>query len=524
MLSQVFAETEVLAQKRQPDKQASAYGGTLIWGVCHKPTIINPILTTVSVSASLEDLIFNRLVRLNSQGEIEADLAESWEISSDGLVYTFYLRKGVKFHDGKECTADDVKFTYDKIIDQKVNSPFRGLFQLVKEFRVVDEYIFQIILDKPCVSFAYKLVREIIPKHLLENADIKDCSFNSHPIGSGPFRFQEWGKDNQIILEYNPDYYEGRPYLDKIIVKTYPDSEALWTALMRGEVDLVMFIERKDYEVLKDDPSFKTFAFPADYYYALVYNLNDSILADKEIREAIACAIDRRSLIERVAFGYGLECSGPFYPQSLGFNPGVRPIGYNPEKAIELLKEAGWSDEDNDGILEKNTEELEIRALVDSRNDLFKRIVMLIRQQLQEVGIKIKVILYDDEGMLADEEFIKKHNPQARLKFLFSGLDPNLAREEWYSKERKRSYKLWTYTNREVNTLFETGEINLDKEKRQKIYQRIHRLIYADQPAGFLYFPFVFHAVSSRFENTDELFNLNMPFYTVKDWQKIEGR
>jgi peptide/nickel transport system substrate-binding protein len=517
MCTPTITQAESIAYAKS--KSDKPYGGILVWGTRNKPSIINPFFTTTSVSMSLMDLLFNRLVRLNSKGEIESDLAESWDISPDGLVYTFHLRKGVRFHDGKECTADDIKFTYDKIMAPEVNSPFRPYFASVQEIKAIDKYTFQIILKKPSVPFIYRLVREIVPKHLLEKTDLKICYFNFRPMGTGPFKFKEWTKDNQIILEYNPDYYEGRPYLDKVIVKVYPDSESLWTGLMRGEVDYATFIERKDYEVIKDDPAFKVFALAWDNYYALLYNLDDSLLSDKRIREAIAYGIDRKALIEKIAYGYGKECTGPFYPGSSVFNPSVMPYEYNPEKAIALLQEAGWKDKDNDGILEKDSEELELKVLVDSKNEVDRRIIMAIRQQLQEMGIKIKVQLYDAEEMLT-QEFLEQNRPQAHLRLSMAMADgaEDIAAEGWYSQESKKVAKLWVYQNEEVDRLFELGEVTQDKKKRQEIYQKIHQLIYDNQPACFLYFPFVFHAVSAKFENVDEFFTLYMPHYTMKDW------
>ncbi len=511
MLTQLPLEAKEIPGSKRP------YGGTLVWGTCHKPTIINPILSTYSISASLVQIIFNGLVRINAKGEIEPDLAESWDIQDGGLIYTFYLRKGVKFHDGKECTAFDVKFTYDKIIDPQVNSPFRESFQSVDKFEVININTFKVILREPCTSFIYRMVRYIIPKHILEGKDLNKADFNFHPIGTGPFKFKEWSGDSQIILEYNPDYYEGRPYLDRIIVKNYLDSRALWTALMRQEVDFALFLEKEDYQVVKDDLTFKTYTIPADYYYAMAYNLDDSILADKKIREAIAYAVDRKSLIERVAGGNGLECRGPFHPECLGFNPEVKAFEYSPGKSKELLAQAGWQDKDMDGILEKNGEELEIKVLVDQRRDVFKRIAMIIRQQLQEIGIKIRVILYDNEDVLINEEFLKQNKPQAHLKSFLSGVDPTQAEEEWNSKFA-RPAKLWSYKNEGVDRLFELGQVVRDKEKRKGIYQKIHQLIYVDQPACFIYYPFMLHALSNKFLDTDEFFTLSMPFYRLKDW------
>ena len=493
------------------------YGGTLVWGICGKPTSINPLFATQGISSALGFLIFNRLVRFNEKGEAEPDLAESWKVSDDGLVYTFYLRKGVRFHDGKECTAEDVKFTFEKFKDPEVNSPFRLFYVIVKEFKAIDPYTFQVILTNPSPSFIYRLNKEIIPAHILANADIKSSSFNFHPIGTGPFKLKEWGRDDQITLEYNPDYYEGRPYLDKIIIKHYPDSRQLWRALMRQEVDLSLFLEKEDYEVVKKDSFFRAYAIAIDYYYAVVYNLKDPVLSDKTVREAIALGVDRKNLIEKVGSGYGLECNGPFYPVSIGFNPEVKGIEYEPDKAIELLHKAGWKDMNQDGVLEKDGKDLEIRMLVDKRSDLYRKITMLMRQDLQQIGIKLTVQLYDDDTKLT-EEFLQKTKVQAQLKMILAGIDPDQVIEEWTSQRSEGIDNLWDYENQEVEKYFALGKITQNKQERIKIYRRLHQIIYNDQPACFLYYPFFFNVVSARVKNTDKFFTLSMPVHTMQGW------
>jgi len=516
-LSQVKAEVEP-AQKDKP------YGGTLVWGTANRPTIINPILTNRSVSASLMELIFNKLVRLNHKGEIEPDLAESWEVSDDGLTYTFYLKKGVRFHDGVECNAEDVKFTYERIVDPKVNSAYRANYQLVEKWEVLDKYTLRIILKKPFAFFLYKLDREIAPKHLLENIDLDNTKFNYHPIGTGPFKFKEWHRDDTIVLVANEDYFEGRPYLDRIVIKTYPDASQLWAALMRGEVDYMEFLEQKDYEIVKTDPTFKTYAIPVDYYFAIAYNLEDKILSDRRVRYAIAYVINRKELIQRVAGGYGKECLGPFYPESEFFYEGIEPFEYNPQRAKVLLSEADWQDIDNDGILEKNGEELGLKILVDERYDIFKKITMLIRQQLQEVGIKVTVILFNNKSQLTSE-FLESKRPQMCLIYGFANrLVPYEAAMDWCSIFKIKAGRLWKYRNRDVDRFFESGQITKDKQKRKKMYKKIHQLIYTDQPACFLYFPVHFHAISSRFEGIDDFFCLNMPYYMIKEWYIKKGK
>jgi peptide/nickel transport system substrate-binding protein len=510
-LSQVKAEVK-------PTQKGKPYGGTLVWGTANRPTIINPILTTHSISMSLQDLIFNKLVRLNAKGEIEPDLVERWNISENGLTYTFYLKKGVRFHDGVECTAEDVIFTFRAIIEPMSKSPFASGLELIESIEQVDKYTLRIKLKKPHCYFIFKLLREIVPEHILKEDNLRSSPFNYHPIGTGPFKFKEWYRDDTIVLVANEDYFEGRPYLDRVIIKTYPDTSQLWAALMRGEVDYMEFMEQKDYEIVKTDPTFKTYAIPVDYYFAIAYNLEDKILSDRKIRYAIAYAINRKELIQRVAGGYGKECLGPLYPESEFFYEGIQPFEYNPEKARELLSEAGWQDIDNDAILEKNGEELELKILIDERYDIFKKIAMFIRQQLQEIGIKTIAVLFKNENQLTSE-FLESKRPQMCLIYGFANrLVPYEVAKDWCSTFKKRAGRLWKYRNREVDRLFELGQITKDKEKSKKIYKKVHQLIYTDQPACFLYFPVHFHTISSRFEGIADFFCLNMPYYMIKDW------
>jgi peptide/nickel transport system substrate-binding protein len=504
----------IRAETKNVNDSPAKYGGTLVWGTRNRPDVINPILITTSVSSSLSQLIFNGLVRLNSKDQIVPDLAQSWDMSEDGLVYTFYLRENIRFHDGKEFTAADVKFTYDKIIDPSIDSPFGFHFTDVKEFKMIDKAVFQIVLKKPNSFFIYRLTKEIIPRHYFAaDQDFKNSNFGFYPVGTGPFKFKEWDEKDQIILEYNPDYYEGRPYLDEIIVKIYASSRDVWNALMRGEIDYATFIEREDYEFAKNDNSFKTFSLPIDAYYALFFNMDDFILSDRKMREAIAYSIDRKELIDRASFGYGLGCRGSFYPDALGFNPVVESYEYNPKKAITLLNEAGWKDNNGDGILEKDGNCLEIKVLVDSKRKIYKKIIMIIRQQLQAVGIKVKVQRYAEDKELT-KAYLEQNRPNAHLKLILA----NSKGAEFWSSDNNRDVKLWVYNNPEVDNLLAEGINTLDDDKKDQIYQRIYKMIYEDQPACFLYFPYVFHAVSSRFENVDEFFTLYMPTYTVKDW------
>jgi peptide/nickel transport system substrate-binding protein len=515
------ASTSILkdAAADRPVKGRPSYGGTLVWGTTNPPTIINPILTYRSVSAALVELIFDSLVRVNGKGQVIPDLAESWDISRDGLVYTFHLRKGVRFHDGVECTAEDVKFTYDAIADERNRSPLKRIDGFQGQWEVVDEYTLKLVLQERDDVILFKLVRQIAPKHLLGGRDLAATSFNDRPVGTGPFVFKKWDKAvNEIELDANPHYFEGRPYLDKVVVKVYPDNTALWAALMRREVDFVKFLNQEDYFVLQKDPVFRTYENSMMTTCVIVYNLEDPILSDLKVREAIAQGVDVKKILKGIASS-GMESTGPFQPGSPWFNPDVKPFRYNPLKARAILGQRGWKDTDGDGILEKAGRKLEIRMLVDSRSEYFQRIAMMVRQQLSEVGIKVEVRLYKDESELS-KEFMVRYKPQAWLRFFSSrSYSVKNTLEKWYPSVNFMQ-RLWNYRTNKIDELLVSMQSVPDETRRDQIYQKIQKIMYENQPACFLFSPTSLHAVAAKFRNTEEFFSSNMPVYSLKSWYR----
>jgi peptide/nickel transport system substrate-binding protein len=508
----------------QGEANQPSYGGTLVWGTFNAPVGINPILTTHTISASLIPLLFNNLVRINPEGNIEPALAKSWEISKDQLTYTFYLHDNVFFHDGHQLTAEDVKFTYDTIINPEVGCLYRSHFKNVERFEVVDDFTFRIVLSQPFSPLIYKLVRHIIPKHLLKDQDLRKSSFNHSPIGSGPFTFKEWNKKtNQITLVANKNYFEGRPYLDRIITKSYIDNEDLWTAFMRGEVDFVNFITRQNYDAIKNNKAFKSYQVNHSEYYAISYNTKDSILRNKDIRKAIAYGINKSELFQSGSY-VGINAAGPFHPDTDGFNHNIYLINYNPYIAKTILMHNGWLDkESNDHgehhIRKKFGKNLELRILIDESNDDHKLIAKLIRQNLSEIGFKVTVILYTNEEELTPD-FLAQHQTNARLRmFVGAGYDKSDnydSSSNWTSLNNQM--KLWPYENKEIDQLFINGHSSTNSEEITKTYQRIHEIVYHDHPVYFLYFPAMFHSVSINFQNTDSYFTKYMPDYVIKNW------
>ncbi len=504
---------------RQPSAENKPnYGGTLVWGTQFKPNPINPVFTTYSISADLMSLVFNGLVRLNAKGEFEPDLAERWEISPDGLDYTFYLRKGVRFHDGVEVTARDVLFSYDQYRNPENDSPYRSKFSPINQVEIFDPYTIRFHLKEAVSSFIEQFIHPILPRHLLEGKNIRDNPFFYAPTGTGPFRFVHWDRtSDEIRLEFNPGYFEGRPYLDRIVVKAYPDPAAMWSGLLRHEVDLVQFISKEDYLVLGQDPAFKTFSVSAEVYSAIVYNLDDPVLADIMVRKAIAHSIDAQGILKRSADIQGTLSVGPIHPQSAGFNPDLKPFEYDPDEASRLLENNGWQDMNGDGILEKEGQDLEIRMLVNDRDPIHKKAALMIRQQLAAVGIRLIPQFYKNFSDI-DKDYLDRLKIQAWLRYLPGYISNEIdAVSPWYSGFSMPG-QFWFHKNAELDRLIEEARSEPDTDISHHKVQKIHRLIYEDQTACFLFFHEGFFALSAKFGGVEDYFNINMATFMIKDW------
>src|SRR3990172_13359530 len=233
-----------------PPLPKKSCGDSLVIITYHPPTPINPLTSLSGISSLLVDVVFDGLVKIDEDLEARPSLASSWQISDNGLRWTFLLRRDIRFHDGVEFTARDVKFTLDEIVHSKSMALYTGgLADLIHSVQIRDTYPVEVLLNRPSPSFIYNMGVGILPAHLLQEKGSLE-GFGLHPIGTGPFRFSQWN-DHEIVLAANRDYFLGRPYLDKIVARTYPSQELAWARLMRGEGDLFGPVDPSVYDFLK---------------------------------------------------------------------------------------------------------------------------------------------------------------------------------------------------------------------------------------------------------------------------------
>ncbi len=460
---------------------------------------LNPILASDGASGEVSGWIFNGLVKYDPNLVLIPDLAEKFESSSDCKNVTFYLRKGVKWHDGKELTAEDVLFTYQKIIDPKVATPYSGGFDRIDKVKIITPYQVNVSYKE---SFAPGLENwglGIIPKHLLEGKDLQTDSFNQHPIGTGPYKLKTWAPQQKIVLVSNPDYFEGAPEIQQYIFRVIPDSGTMFLELRSGNLDY-MGLTPVQYQKQTESPIFKKtfnkFQYPSFSYTYLGYNLLNPLFSDKTIRQALTYAIDRQSLIDGVWLGYARLATGPLPPDSWAYNSDVKPYPYDPGKAKRMLAQAGWIP-GPDGVLRKNGKKFEFTIMTNQGNDERKKSAEIIQFNLNQVGIKVKIQILEWQAFL--HQYIDKKKFDAIILGWGLGRDPD-AFDIWHSKKTKEGeFNFISYNNPKADQLLIEGRQTCDKEKRKKIYHEFHALIAEDQPYTFLYYPQALPILAKRF-------------------------
>lgn len=480
------------------------YGDTIVTGSIGEPRTLVPILASDSSSAAICGLIFNGLVKYDKDLNLIGDLAERWEVSQDGLEITFYLRKEVRWQDGVLFTARDVEFTYKSLIDPGVRTPYGGDFQMVKRLDVLDDYTLKVFYKEPFSPGLASWGMNIMPAHLLEKEDLNTTKFSRNPVGTGPYKFKSWKTGEKVELVSNHDYFEGRPYIDRYIYRIIPDTATLFLELRARAVDYtsltpIQFRRQTETEFFKKN--FQRFNFPSFGYTYMGYNLKDPKFKDVNVRRAINYAVNKEEIIRGVLLGLGRVSTGPFIPESWAYNKDVKPLEYDPEKAKALLKEAGWSDRDGDGILEKDGMKFSFTVITNQGNDERKMALEIIQRRLKEVGIEVKIKIIEWSAFVS--EFIDKRRFEAVLLGWSLSLDPDMY-DIWHSSKTKEGeFNFVGYSNKEVDRLLLDGRRTFNQDERKRIYRRIHEILYEDQPYLFLFVPDALPVLDSRFKGVE---------------------
>ncbi len=438
-------------------------GGQLVYAIPGTPDTLDPQMTSGTLTFQYIKSAYDTLVEPDESGSLVPALAESWEFSPETLTLTFNLRHGVTFHNGDPLTAEDVKATFDRMLAPDSTSPHKPRFGAVKEVRVLDDYTVQFALTKlyfPLIGTLASGWSAILPKSAIQSGH----DFSTHPLGTGPFVFKEWVRDDHITYTKFADYWmEGKPYLDRLEIKTVTEPTTQLLGLSVGEFDIIHVLEPHNIPKLENSPDMKVFTHPTAL--ALVVTLNnartpfDNVL----VRRAISQAIDRQALLD-IAYTGGkkieafIDAESPYYLDLKEMYP------YNPQKAKKLLAEAGYPD----GFDTTLTLPQNYSQHVNAGN--------MVQNMLQQAGIRAKIQLVDWGTWIS--QVYRDRDYDMTIIGHTGHLDPDgrLGGELGYTN----------YQNPQLFTLIEKAAITYIPKERKALYGQIQRIMAEDAVMVFI--------------------------------------
>jgi peptide/nickel transport system substrate-binding protein len=402
-------------------------------------------------------------------------------------IIRFTLRDGVRWHDGAPFTSADVAFTCRAIMDEKVASPRRSDFDLVESVGTPDPKSVIVRYKKPFSPALLSWMGAILPEHLLGKLDPSKWpeAYNRAPVGTGPFKFDSWKTNEFIRLKKNPDYFLGSPWLDSIVFRVLPDPLTLQLAFQTKQVD---FWNVSPWAVknLEKDPRLDLFSAPGNMYNYIGWNLRRPMFQDLRVRQALAQAVNVAQMIKHIIYGRGVQSTGIFTPQVWFFNPSVKPLPYDPAAARKLLDEAGWK-VGPDGIRVKEGKRFSFTLLANNGNEVRRDIATLVQDDLKQVGIEVKVEIYEWAVLL--KRFVNKGEFDAIVLGWGLGYDFDQYGIWHSSQTHPEELNFIGYNNPEVDHLLTDLRQEYARPEIIRLAGKLQQAIYADQPYLFLFVP-----------------------------------
>ncbi len=471
-----------------PRAQEPQPGGTLNLIVQPEPPILMLGLNQQGPTQYVAGKIYEGLLVYDQDLNPQPWLAESWEVSDDGKTYTFHLQDGVRWHDGEPFTAEDVVFTIREFLPE-AHPRARTTFARVESAEAVDDRTVRFTLEEPYPPFIYGFevsTAPMLPKHLYEGTDFRTNPNNETPIGTGPFKFNEWQRGSFVHLVRNDDYWqEGKPYLDDIYFRVIPDAASRAVAFETGEVDVLRGgdVEYFDIERLAATPGVEIDTGGWEMFSPLAwlaFNVREAPLDDKRFRQAVMYAIDREFIRDNIWFGYGKIPTGPIASTTLFYDPNVPTYDYDPEKAQQLLDEMGL-EPDGSGVRAR------IEMIPIPYGETWQRLAEYVRQQLAQIGIEVDLQATDAGGWaqrVSDWDF------ETTFNFLYQYGDPALGVARNYISDNIIKGTPFAnnmgYSNPEVDELFEKAAFAPTAAERQEYYSEVQKILAEELPVAWL--------------------------------------
>nr|WP_219914451.1 ABC transporter substrate-binding protein [Thalassobacillus sp. CUG 92003] len=474
--------------------QEAGDGGTLTISDLSEAQSLDPHMVTDAASMRYIENMYSTMFRYvaGEYGEVEGELVEDYELSEDETTYTFTLHEGVTFHNGDALTSEDVKYSFERMMEDGVR---KDQFSAVESIETPSETEVVVNLEQPIAPFLTFLA---YPMNAIVNQTVVEENggeLDSVDAGSGPFELNEWTKDQEMVLDKFDDYFkEGKPHLDQVVWRAIPDETARTTAIRNGEIDIILQAQPKNVERLEQAEGVNVEEVLGTYWEYVGFNVEDDVMENKQVRQAIAWAVDRDAINETVKFGQAVPLRGGNIPENhwAHMEEEVYPER-DLDKARELLEEAGYGD----GL------ELSMKV---SNNQSQIDAAQMIKQQLKEVGIELEVVSQENSVFF---EQLGSGDFQSTVVGWVGFVDPDEYLYNIFHTEGM--YNQQNYSNPEVDQLLEQGRKEMDQEKRKEIYAEAQKIIAEDAPMVFLYANPQISAIRDRVEG----FNVDPTVTTI---------
>jgi peptide/nickel transport system substrate-binding protein len=466
-------------------KEESSKPQVLVFGRGGDAVSLDPAIVTDGESIKVTENIFDTLVDYGEQDTtIQPALAESWEVSEDGLTYTFKLRKGVKFHDGTDFNAEAVVYNFERWMNSHDEGKFAyyasmfGGFKgdeghVIKEVKAVDEYTVQFTLNRPQAPFLKNIAMPPFAIASPEALEKHGDKFGENPVGTGPFVFKEWKRNDTITLEKNPNYWkEGYPKLDKVVFKVIPDNSARLNALLTGEIQLMDGMNPSDVEKVEANKDLQVFFRPSMNVGYLGFNVEKEPFNNKLVRQALSHAVNKKALIDAFYSGQAEPAKNPMPPVIEGYNDEIEDYPYDLEKAKQLLAEAGYP----------NGFETEFWAMPVPRPYMpnGQKVAEAIQADFAKIGVKTTIKTMEWATYL--EKVQAGEAPMFLLGWTGDNGDADNFLYTLLDKDNIGSNNYSRYSNDQVHKLLIDAQSTPDQEKRNELYKQAQVIIHEDAP------------------------------------------
>ncbi|MGH7501638.1 MAG: ABC transporter substrate-binding protein [Longimicrobiales bacterium] len=482
------------AGARAPDSGADpAYGGTFVVAAPADLNRANPLVTSDAYTMEINRfLLFMPLLRYGDEFTFEPYLAESWTMEGDTAI-TFALRRDVRWHDGERTTANDVVFTYDRVLNPETAYPNTAYIAAWTRVSAVDSFTVRVAFRPhadPLVGFA---LLPIVPAHLLESvpaAEMRNIPFNRAPVGNGPFRFVSQTANDRWVFEANarfPGALGGRPLLDRIVWRAIPDRQAQVTELLTGNADLALIPPADQYEQLAANEDLRGIERPSFKYVFVGWNGKRAPLGDARVRRALTMAMNRNQIVQVLRAGRATLASGPIHPNHWAFDPSIEPLPHDPAAAAALLDEAGLGDRDGDGVRDRPDGnpfafDLEFQA----NNDFNRNMAEMIQADLARIGVRVTPRPLDWNTLVAHVSSTTRDFDAVLMGWEADFLVD--VRDMFHSSALDGPTQLASYSNSAVDAALDLAATIADRDAALPIWQNVQRTLRDEQPWTFLYY------------------------------------